>query len=832
MAELDTNTAKQNADTGSKDDKGAVILDCFDNPKNTGFGGGGLQDAFKRFKQERLQEHRLAKFMQKERAKGRKSPEQMNALRAKFVAQCKKYIGVPYAQRYHAEGDPDYDAPLFLDCCGLIRRALDDLQEDFGFRSGRWNQAYQYDTLPVELKFEEMKPGDLVFYTGTFYSDKAKQQKYDMVHVEIYLGLEGGGRTKDSTLGARLQKGHCKIFDSYNFTSKNYYDIKTHFRSIDTWLEGECRPHINPEWWPADPVVDPGKRSIFGGEEAADGETDAKGETILSAAEQQEEQPPQFYVNKSNGWHLVVQALTKMGWVQMPFNRHFSQEYDLKWVEQRSSIDYTGHKWERGQLVNHIPNNHVITSKLGLLETLRDYCSSADAGVVSAVPGLPVLPAYFPESYRMDRPAEVLALLGRHAELAKGAGDAPMWIFKPVAGNCGRGIRLLSTVQELEELAFKPSADVEAVDTINSTDRDSKEGQEQHVQPLQPAAGYVVKSTNERLSRVRSGPDATGVVQMYLTRPLLVTGRKFDMRVYCLVARTSPWVLYFHHGYLRLSLDEYSLESATDPENRYVHLTNASVQKKHPEYEAKRKAMIEAAQSDKVQTQATPPDTPPVAAPGVGDKLDAKDRDGNIWSMEAFAQYMEAHAPSSAGNAVAAACGGGGAFVREELPRQIKEVMVEVHKASKVKLAKRRGYFDLLGFDFMLDEQLQLHLLEVNTNPALHIDGAVHQAMLPALVQHSLEAVLHAQPMDAKITKAKAVAPAGAEVDEDAVVAPPTALKSIGGFELIVDEAESYEWTRNEEGVATDGECSPRVKLEQAKQLDSQLTSVVSGESN
>ena len=36
----------------------------------------------------------------------------------------------------------EYNSPLFLDCCGLIRRALRDLKEHFGFEIGPWNQAY------------------------------------------------------------------------------------------------------------------------------------------------------------------------------------------------------------------------------------------------------------------------------------------------------------------------------------------------------------------------------------------------------------------------------------------------------------------------------------------------------------------------------------------------------------------------------------------------------------------------------------------------------------------------------------------------------------------
>ena len=36
----------------------------------------------------------------------------------------------------------EFNAPFFLDCCGLIRKVLRDLKEDFGFEIGPWNQAY------------------------------------------------------------------------------------------------------------------------------------------------------------------------------------------------------------------------------------------------------------------------------------------------------------------------------------------------------------------------------------------------------------------------------------------------------------------------------------------------------------------------------------------------------------------------------------------------------------------------------------------------------------------------------------------------------------------
>lgn len=67
--------------------------------------------------------------------------------------------------------DSEYHSPLFLDCCGLLRRVLRDLRHDFGFRVGPWNQSYLFDTLPIIVEREEdMKPGDLVFVSALYHN--------------------------------------------------------------------------------------------------------------------------------------------------------------------------------------------------------------------------------------------------------------------------------------------------------------------------------------------------------------------------------------------------------------------------------------------------------------------------------------------------------------------------------------------------------------------------------------------------------------------------------------------------------------------------------------
>ncbi len=51
----------------------------------------------------------------------RKDPNVKQRLRDKFVETAIKYFGVPYAKRYWQPGEKHYDAPIFLDCCALVR---------------------------------------------------------------------------------------------------------------------------------------------------------------------------------------------------------------------------------------------------------------------------------------------------------------------------------------------------------------------------------------------------------------------------------------------------------------------------------------------------------------------------------------------------------------------------------------------------------------------------------------------------------------------------------------------------------------------------------------
>eukprot|EP01035_Chromulina_nebulosa_P023750 gene23750-30802_t len=229
-----------------------------------------LQNSFKRFREQKIRERKLLLSMQQDRTGGpTRSQEFKDALREKFLGVAKKYIGVPYARRFQAESDPV--APLYLDCCGLVRQVLLDLQQDFGFIIGKWNQAYQMDTLPIVLTQEELRPGDLIFYEGIYNNSthRSKPQKHNNVHVEIFLG----GETGESTLGSRYHKGCVSIFPSFKFKSTTWDLVQFHFRSIETWLDGICKSHCPEHPWDSASLAiaaAAGKRSIFSAQEDDD----------------------------------------------------------------------------------------------------------------------------------------------------------------------------------------------------------------------------------------------------------------------------------------------------------------------------------------------------------------------------------------------------------------------------------------------------------------------------------------------------------------------------------------------------------------------------------
>jgi hypothetical protein len=75
----------------------------------------------------------------------------------------------------------------------------------------------------------------------------------------------------------------------------------------------------------------------------------------------------------------------------------------------------------------------------------------------------------------------------------------------------------------------------------------------------------------------------TYIVQKYIEEPLLINGRKFDIRMYGLLTSINGHLkgYFYEDGYVRTSSKEFSLKNLS---NKAIHLTNDTIQQKEEDY--------------------------------------------------------------------------------------------------------------------------------------------------------------------------------------------------------------------------------------------------------
>ncbi|NXW13488.1 TTL10 polyglycylase, partial [Circaetus pectoralis] len=174
----------------------------------------------------------------------------------------------------------------------------------------------------------------------------------------------------------------------------------------------------------------------------------------------------------------------------------------------------------------------------------------------------------------------------------------------------------------------------------------------------------------------------------YIHQPLLLEGKKFDVRSYLLIACTAPYVLFFAQGYIRLTCVNY--DAASD--DLTVHLTNQYMQKKNSLY--------------------------------------SQLKDETVWRMEHFNSYVNEKFRKTNGLPKD--------WVFTVFTKRMQQIMLQCFLAAKHKLDRKLGYFDLIGCDFLIDENFKVWLLEMNANPALHTNCKVLRDIIPAVVYESL----------------------------------------------------------------------------------------------
>ena len=173
------------------------------------------------------------------------------------------------------------------------------------------------------------------------------------------------------------------------------------------------------------------------------------------------------------------------------------------------------------------------------------------------------------------------------------------------------------------------------------------------------------------------------IIQKYLDNPLLYKKRKFDIRCFVLVDSNLN-VFFCKEGHLKGSSELYDINST----NKFIHITNHSLQKKSSKFE--------------------------------------QYEYGNEMSYSDFKLFMqEENIPLEKFN---------------KMIEQMKLLVKISFKSVGNKLLRVTPVlcFEIFGYDFILDNDFRPWILEINNNPGLGISSPVIEKLVPRMIDDAL----------------------------------------------------------------------------------------------
>lgn len=155
-------------------------------------------------------------------------------------------------------------------------------------------------------------------------------------------------------------------------------------------------------------------------------------------------------------------------------------------------------------------------------------------------------------------------------------------------------------------------------------------------------------------------------------------GYKFDFRIYMMVVSVDPLIVYYHDGFLRVSLFRYSLDNL----DYKAHLTNTELAK-----EIFKK----------------------VEDGGYHEGMNSEQlREFQMRTMEQFQEYLETVDPVKYKN-----------FVNTTLRTEFRRSYLHLAKMIQNKVEKRPNLFEVYGVDFIIDSNDKIYIIEVNPSPMM-----------------------------------------------------------------------------------------------------------------
>lgn len=204
-----------------------------------------------------------------------------------------------------------------------------------------------------------------------------------------------------------------------------------------------------------------------------------------------------------------------------------------------------------------------------------------------------------------------------------------------------------------------------------------------------------------------NGLSTQWVVQKYMENSLLISDRKFDLRQWVLVTDWNPLTIYFFDEcYARFSVEAYST-SAGDMENAFVHLVNNSIGKN----------------SDKF-----------------GLKIPTEDGgviDGYMLNHKNLSNYLKYKSKT------------GEDIMKDRIQTRMKDIARWSLMCASEMVEHRKNSWELYGFDFMVDEDYNTWLIEINSSPACDYSSKTTEAYVQKALVELLSVVLDTREWEA-----------------------------------------------------------------------------------
>ena len=424
-----------------------------------------------------------------------------------------------------------------------------------------------------------------------------------------------------------------------------------------------------------------------------------------------------YIIKPENCGYLVKKCFDhRLNWREI--NDYVFNIFQFKWQQNILGIDYQNLSKGIGskQIVNHYECHFSISNKANLFQNIIKYAESRSENIFKYIPFTILFNCenekyddiinnfekvfnninqyiikYDEISLQPKKKDKDIKFYSNYFSLVEKLGNktpilipsthcneknSNLWIVKAPNLNRGRCIKIINSIESLKKYL-----------------KNFNEGIIRGYENEKNSEGNLInnnnnsKNSNNENKNVNSNKYKSNivVVQKYIEKPLLYFGRKFDIRIWVLLTHKME-VYMFNEGHLKLSSVNYNINS----NDFYSHITNYSLQKTNKNF--------------------------------------SKFEFGNEVSFDDLQHNIDCNYPNSKIN-----------FKNDIIPK-IKSIIRLTFRSVKKKINpfQRKYTFEIFGFDFMLDEDFNPFLIEVNTNPGLEESSPLIKMLVPRMIDDAL----------------------------------------------------------------------------------------------